>query len=219
MRILLFGCPGAGKGTQATFISTKYHIPHISTGDMLREAIAAGTPLGKQVKDIIDAGRLVSDDVMIKLIEERLSQDDCADGFVLDGFPRTVPQAEALLKRRITIDYLVNIVVDEKEIVRRICGRRIDPESGRTYHIEFNPPKIPGYDDISRKPLIQREDDTEETIRHRLGVYYQDTKPLLDFYQELDADAETGHVIKYLEVKGQGDVEAVRDRIFSLLPK
>lgn len=209
MRILLFGCPGAGKGTQAAFIATKYHIPHISTGDMLREEIASNSELGKTVKSIIDAGKLVSDDVMVALIAKRLKQDDCEEGFILDGFPRTISQAQALLNLDLNLDYLVNIAVDEREIVRRISGRRIDPESGRTYHVEFNPPKVPGHDDISRQPLIQREDDKEETIRHRLSIYHKDTKPVLDIYRD---------EIKLLEIDGSGTVEQVRDRIFSMLP-
>lgn len=219
MRILLFGCPGAGKGTQATFIATRYHIPHISTGNMLREAIHSDTPLGKQVKAVIDAGRLVSDDIMIKLVEARLSSDDCANGFLLDGFPRTIPQAKALIDREIYMDYLVNIVVSEAEIIRRISGRRVDPESGRTYHLEFNPPKTPGHDDISGKPLIQRKDDKEETIRHRLGVYHNETKPLLDYYHDFEKALAQKQPMKYLEINGHGAVESVRDRLFSVLPE
>lgn len=218
MRILLFGCPGAGKGTQATFIATRYHIPHISTGNMLREAITSGTPLGKQVKEIIDAGRLVSDDIMIQLIQQRLSLTDCANGFLLDGFPRTIPQAQALLNQHIYMDYLINIAVSEKEVIRRISGRRVDPESGRSYHVEFNPPKIPDHDDISGKRLIQREDDKEETVRHRLVVYYEQTKPLLDFYQTAATTLLAQHPMHYLEVNGYGGVEEVRDRIFAELP-
>lgn len=218
MRILLFGCPGAGKGTQATFIATRYRIPHISTGNMLREAISLNNQLGRQVKEIIDSGQLVSDDIMIELVDRRLSSHDCANGFLLDGFPRTVFQAQALLDKKIYVDYLINIVVSEKEIVRRISGRRVDPDSGRTYHVEFNPPKIPGHDDVSGKRLIQREDDKEETVRHRLAVYYNQTKPLLDYYNEFNKKSIENHAMKYLEVNGYGNVEEVRERIFALLP-
>lgn len=217
MRILLFGCPGAGKGTQATFVATRYHIPHISTGDMLREAISSGTELGLKVKKIIDAGKLVSDEEMIALIRERLQAPDCANGFLLDGFPRTIPQAQALLAENIEIDYLINMMVNEKEVIRRISGRRVDPSSGRTYHIEFNPPKIPDRDDISGNQLIQREDDKEDTIRKRLAVYYEETKPLIAFYQGR-LQGQTNSDMQYLEIDGCGTVEDVRDRIFALLP-
>lgn len=213
MRIILLGAPGAGKGTQAQFIMEKYGIPQISTGDMLRAAVKAGTPLGLQVKDIMATGGLVSDDLIIALVKERITDSDCANGFLFDGFPRTIPQAQALADADVAIDYVVEIAVEDEVIVKRLSGRRVHEASGRVYHIEHNPPKTEGVDDVTGEPLIQREDDQEETIRKRLAVYHEQTEPLVAFY----SDAATANGAKCVNVEGVGSVDEIRERVFSKL--
>lgn len=215
MKIILLGGPGAGKGTQAQYITEKYNIPQISTGDMLRAAVKAGTPLGLEAKKIMDAGGLVSDDIILGLIKERIAQDDCKNGFLLDGFPRTIPQAEAL-KELTDIDAVVEIDVDDDEIIRRMSGRRVHPGSGRTYHVVFNPPRVEGKDDVTGEDLIQREDDKEETVRKRLEVYHQQTEPLIEFYSKW-AESGDPKAPKYIRVDGIGKVEEIRDKIFQQL--
>ncbi|TEP86244.1 adenylate kinase [Pseudomonas aeruginosa] len=214
MRVILLGAPGAGKGTQARFITEKFGIPQISTGDMLRAAVKAGSPLGQQVKGVMDSGGLVSDDIIIALIKERITEADCAKGFLFDGFPRTIPQAEALKDAGVTIDHVVEIAVDDEEIVSRIAGRRVHPASGRVYHTEHNPPKVAGKDDVTGEELIQREDDKKETVRHRLSVYHSQTKPLVDFYQKLSAAEGTP---KYHSIAGVGSVEQITAKVLSAL--
>lgn len=214
MRVILLGAPGAGKGTQAQFICQRFGIPQISTGDMLRAAIKAGTELGKQVKEVMDSGGLVSDELIIGLIRERIAQDDCAKGFLLDGFPRTIPQAEALVDAQVSIDHVLEIAVEDEEIVGRISGRRVHPGSGRTYHLQHNPPKVAGQDDVTGEELIQREDDKEETVRKRLQVYHTQTKPLVDFYQKLSA---AKGVPKCSRVEGVGSVEEITARVLAAL--
>ncbi|WP_404368902.1 adenylate kinase [Marinobacter sp.] len=216
MRIIMLGAPGAGKGTQAQFISERYNIPQISTGDMLRSAVKAGTELGKQVKEVMKSGGLVSDDIIIALIEERIKQDDCRNGFLLDGFPRTIPQAEALRNQGIEIDYVIEIAVDDEEIVQRLSGRRVHEPSGRTYHVKYDPPKVPGKDDETGEPLVQREDDKEETVRKRLQVYHQQTAPLVGYYQEW-AREEPESAPKYVRVEGVGSLDDIRNRILEKL--
>ncbi len=213
MRIILLGGPGSGKGTQAQFITEKYNIPQISTGDMLRAAVREGTPLGVEAKKIMAAGGLVSDDIILGLIEQRIAQSDCANGFLFDGFPRTIAQAEGLQNMHVAIDYVIEIAVDDDEIVKRMSGRRVHPGSGRTYHIVFNPPKVDNVDDVTGEPLIQREDDQEETVRKRLAVYHQQTKPLVDFYAGL---AKQGQV-KFSSIPGVGSVDEITERIFAVL--
>ena len=214
MRVILLGAPGAGKGTQAQFICQRFGIPQISTGDMLRAAVKAGTELGLQVKEVMDNGGLVSDELIIGLIRERITQADCANGFLLDGFPRTIPQAEALVEANIAIDHVLEIAVEDEEIVGRISGRRVHPGSGRTYHLEHNPPKQEGLDDVTGDALIQREDDKEETVRKRLQVYHTQTKPLVDFYRNLSAANGTP---KCSRVEGVGSVEEITARVLSAL--
>jgi adenylate kinase len=215
MKIILLGGPGAGKGTQAQYITEKYGIPQISTGDMLRAAVKAGTPLGIEAKKIMDAGGLVSDEIILGLIRERIAEDDCKNGFLLDGFPRTIPQAEAL-KELTGIDAVVEIDVDDDEIIRRMSGRRVHPGSGRTYHVIFNPPKVEGKDDVTGEDLIQRDDDKEETVRKRLEVYHQQTEPLIEFYSKWAASGDP-KAPKYIKVDGIGKVEEIRDQIFEQL--
>ncbi len=216
MKIILLGGPGAGKGTQADFISKKYNIPKISTGDMLRAAVKSGSPLGKEAKAVMDAGGLVSDKIILGLITERVSEPDCKNGFLLDGFPRTIPQAEGLDEIGVGIDYVVEIRVDDDEIVKRMSGRRVHEGSGRTYHIEFNPPKVDGKDDVTGEALVQRDDDKEETVRKRLEVYHQQTEPLVKYYSD---KAKENPDLKYFFVDGIGDVEEIKNRIFSQLEK
>ena len=214
MRVILLGAPGAGKGTQARFITEKFGIPQISTGDMLRAAVKAGTELGIKAKSVMDAGGLVSDDLIINLVKERIAQPDCAKGFLFDGFPRTIPQAEAMQQAGVAIDHVVEIAVDDEEIVGRISGRRVHPASGRVYHTEHNPPKVAGKDDETGEDLIQRQDDQEETVRHRLSRYHAQTKPLVGFYQNLAAVAGTP---KYSAIPGVGSVEQITAKVLAAL--
>ncbi len=215
MRVILLGGPGAGKGTQANYIKERYGIPQISTGDMLRAHVKAGTELGKQAKKIMDEGGLVSDDIIMGMVKERIQEEDCKNGFLFDGFPRTVPQAEALKAAGVPIDAVVEIDVPDEEIIKRMSGRRVHLASGRTYHVVFNPPKEEGKDDVTGEPLIQREDDQEETVRQRLKVYHEQTEPLVDFYSK---EAAAGNV-KYIKIPGVGGVEQIRDAIFAELDK
>ena len=214
MRLILLGGPGAGKGTQANYIKEKFGIPQISTGDMLRAAVKAGTPLGLEAKKVMDAGGLVSDDIILGLVKERIAQPDCGKGFLFDGFPRTVVQAEALKTENVPVDAVVEIDVEDDEIIRRMSGRRVHLASGRTYHIVFNPPKVEGKDDVTGEPLIQRDDDQEETVRKRLAVYHDQTEPLIDYYTKW-AESGDGAAPKYVKVAGVGKVEEIRDRIFA----
>lgn len=218
MRIILLGAPGAGKGTQAKFLTTFYHIPQISTGDMLRAAVSQGTPLGLQVKALMDSGQLISDGVIIELIESRIQQGDCANGFLFDGFPRTLPQAEAIRSNGIFIDFVIEIKIEDDEIVKRLSGRRIHPGSGRIYHILHNPPKIPNKDDITGEALIQRKDDAEATIRERLRIYHQQTKPLLSYYKGWQQSGDP-QAPQYISINGHADVDEVRRHIFAELDK
>lgn len=213
MRAILIGPPGAGKGTQAQFITEKYGIPQISTGDMLRAAVKAETEMGLKVKAVMDSGALVSDDIIIGIVKERIAQDDCVNGFLFDGFPRTIPQAEALEAANVGIDTVLEIIVDDEEIVTRMSGRRVHEASGRVYHVVFNPPKQDGVDDETGDPLLQRVDDTEETVRKRLDVYHEQTEPLVEFYKNLAANG--GPV--YCSVEGVGSVEQIRDKVFAAL--
>ncbi|MED5238917.1 MAG: adenylate kinase [Pseudomonadota bacterium] len=214
MRVILLGAPGAGKGTQAQFIKEQFGIPQISTGDMLRAAVKAGTPLGLEAKKVMDAGGLVSDDIILGLVKERIAESDCAAGFLFDGFPRTIPQAQALVEQGVDIDYVVEIDVDDEEIIERLSGRRVHPASGRVYHIKYNPPKEDGKDDETGEELVQRDDDQEETVRKRLEVYQAQTRPLVDFYQEL-ADKGEANAPRYVRVAGVGSVDDIRDRVLS----
>lgn len=216
MRLILIGPPGAGKGTQAAFIKEKFGIPQISTGDMLRAAVKAGTPLGLAAKEVMDKGQLVSDDIIIGLVKERLTQPDCANGFLFDGFPRTIPQAEALQATGIPIDFVLEIAVPDEEIVTRMSGRRVDPVSGRTYHIKYNPPKVEGKDDITGDPLIQRDDDKEEVVLKRLSVYHAQTEALVKFYGDLAASGDAS-APKYRSISGLGSIEEIKNRVFEAL--
>jgi adenylate kinase len=216
MRLILLGAPGAGKGTQAAFICQKYGIPQISTGDMLRAAVKAGTPLGLQAKAVMDAGALVSDDLIINLVKERIAQADCADGFLFDGFPRTIPQADAMKAAGVKLDYVLEIDVPFSDIIERMSGRRSHPASGRTYHVKFNPPKAEGKDDVTGEDLIQRKDDEEETVRKRLEVYSQQTRPLVDYYSAW-AKADPAAAPKYRAIKGVGTVDEITQRALAAL--
>jgi adenylate kinase len=216
MRAILLGGPGAGKGTQANYIKQRYDIPQISTGDMLRAAVKEGTPLGLEAKKVMDAGGLVSDDIIIGLVKERIALDDCANGFLFDGFPRTIAQAEALKNDGVDIDAVVEIDVDDNEIIKRMSGRRVHAASGRSYHIIYNPPQVAGKDDETGEDLMQREDDAEETVRERLRVYHQQTKPLIGYYSEW-ATSRSLAAPRYIKVNGIGQVETVRDQIFAAL--
>lgn len=211
MRVILLGAPGAGKGTQAQFIMSEYSIPQISTGDMLRAAVKAKTPLGLEVEKVMKSGGLVSDDTIIALVKERITQPDCAEGFLFDGFPRTIPQAEALLTNNVDIDYVVEIAVDDAAIIDRLSGRRVHEESGRVYHVEYNPPKVEGLDDPTGDPLIQREDDQEETIKKRLEVYHSQTEPLVDFYSRSSSS------VKHVRIEGVGSVDQIKEGVLAAL--
>lgn len=216
MRVILLGAPGAGKGTQAQFIMQRYGIPQVSTGDMLRAAVKAGTPLGVAAKKIMDAGQLVSDDIIIGLVKQRIAQPDCANGFLFDGFPRTIPQAEALVKEGVNIDAVVEIAVDDEEVVRRIVGRRVHAGSGRVYHVEYNPPRAPGRDDVTGEELVQRPDDSDATVRERLRVYHAQTAQLIGFYGDL-AKRGGQQAPTYVAIPGVGTVDAIRNRVFAAL--
>jgi adenylate kinase len=211
MRIILLGSPGSGKGTQAQFITEKYAIPQISTGDMLRAAVRDGTPLGVEAKKVMDAGGLVSDDIMLGLIKERIAQPDCVNGFLLDGFPRTIAQAEGLDVMGVKIDKVIEINVADEEIVKRIAGRRVHPPSGRTYHVEYNPPKVEGIDDATGEALIQRDDDKEETVRKRLSIYHELTRPLVSYYSAADRQ------VKFSSITGVGTVDEITNKVFAIL--
>ena len=216
MRLILLGAPGAGKGTQATFICQKYGIPQISTGDMLRAAVKAGTELGLQAKSIMDSGGLVSDSLIINLVKERLQQPDCAKGFLFDGFPRTIPQADAMKAAGVPLDYVVEIDVPFDAIIERMSGRRSHPASGRTYHVKFNPPKVKNKDDVTGEPLIQREDDKEETVKNRLNVYSAQTRPLVNYYSDW-AQQEPSKAPKYRAVNGLGTVDDITAQVLAAL--
>lgn len=216
MRLILLGGPGAGKGTQAGFITQKYAIPQISTGDMLRAAIKAGTPLGIAVMEVMDRGDLVSDDIIIGLVKERIQAPDCARGFLFDGFPRTIPQAEAMRHSGVDLDHVVEIAVDDAAIIDRMSGRRVHLPSGRTYHVKYNPPKVDGRDDVTGEALIQRDDDKEETVRKRLDVYHRQTVPLVAYYAKWAGEGDD-RAPRYHRIPGLGTVEEVRDRVFAAL--
>jgi adenylate kinase len=216
MRLILLGGPGAGKGTQANYIKEKYGIPQISTGDMLRAQIKAGTELGMKAKAIMDAGGLVSDDIIIGMVKARLTEADCQNGYLFDGFPRTIPQAEAMKAAGVPIDFVVEIDVPDEEIVKRMSGRRVHVASGRTYHVVFNPPKVAGKDDVTGEDLIQRDDDTEETVKKRLDIYHAQTEPLVKYYGDWAARGDAG-APTYIKVPGTGKVEGIRDSIFAAL--
>jgi adenylate kinase len=216
MRVILLGGPGAGKGTQANYIKDKYDIPQISTGDMLRAAVKAGTPLGLEAKKVMEAGGLVSDDIILGLVKERTAQPDCANGFLFDGFPRTLAQAEALKNERVKIDAVVEIDVDDEEIIKRMSGRRAHLASGRTYHILYNQPKVEGKDDVTGEDLVQRDDDKEETVRKRLAVYHEQTEPLIEYYSKWAASGDST-APRYVKINGIGNVEQIRDKIFEAL--
>jgi adenylate kinase len=216
MRVILLGAPGAGKGTQAQLIMEKFGIPQISTGDMLRAAVKAGTSLGLQAKDIMSAGGLVPDDLIISLVKERITSSDCTNGFLFDGFPRTIPQAQAMLDAAVDIDHVIEIHVPDEEIVARLSGRRVHEASGRVYHVIHNAPKVADHDDLTGEPLIQRPDDTEETVRKRLGVYHDQTEPLVGFYQRLAASGKT-KVPKYTRISGIGSVDSIRQQLLTVL--
>jgi adenylate kinase len=218
MRLILIGAPGAGKGTQAGYITAKYGIPQISTGDMLRAAIKSGAPLGLRAKKFMDAGTLVPDDVIIGLVRERIKQPDAANGFLFDGFPRTIPQADAMKASGVMLDFVVEIDVDDAEIVRRLSGRRVHPASGRTYHLLFNPPKVTGKDDLTGDQLVQRDDDLETTVKKRLDVYHSQTKPLIAYYANWAKSGEA-NAPRYVKIAGVGSMESIREQIFAALDK
>lgn len=214
MRIILLGMPGSGKGTQAQFLMDRYGIPQVSTGDMLRAAIKAGTPDGLKAKGFMDRGALVPDELVIALVKQRVAHPDCAKGFILDGFPRTIQQADALRQAGVAIDYVIEIEVSDEEILKRMSGRRVHLASGRTYHVEFNPPKVPGKDDATGESLIQREDDNEETVKKRIAAYHAQTKPLIDYYFKWAASRDRG-APRYVNIYGKGSVEHIRDKMFA----
>lgn len=213
MRLILLGAPGAGKGTQAKFICEEFGIPQISTGDMLRAAVKAETELGLQAKKVMDAGGLVSDEIIIGLVKDRITQADCANGFLFDGFPRTIPQAQAMVDADVVIDQVVEIAVDDEEIVARLSGRRVHPGSGRVYHVLFNKPKVEGLDDLTGEPLVQRDDDTEETVRKRLNVYKEQTSPLISFYRNMQGETAP----RYHRIEGVGSVDDIRNALIASL--
>ena len=216
MRLILLGGPGAGKGTQASFITEQFGIPQISTGDMLRAAVEAGTELGKEAKKIMDAGGLISDEIITGMVKERVQEADCANGYLLDGFPRTIPQADAMREFDIHVDFVVEISVDDAEIIKRMSGRRAHLASGRTYHVVYNPPKEEGIDDVTGEPLVQRDDDQEETVRKRLDVYHAQTEPLIGYYQSYAASGDE-NAPRYVQIEGVGSVESIRDKILTAL--
>lgn len=216
MRLILLGPPGAGKGTQASFIKERFNIPQISTGDMLRAAVKAGTPLGLAAKKVMDSGALVSDDIIIGLVKDRLKEPDCANGYLFDGFPRTLPQADAMKDAGVAIDFVLEIDVPDAEIITRMSGRRVHSSSGRTYHVSFNPPRVAGLDDATGEPLIQRDDDREETVAKRLEVYHAQTKPLVDYYSRW-AESGVAGAPRYRSISGLGPVEEIRERIIAAL--
>lgn len=216
MRLILLGPPGAGKGTQANFIKEKFGIPQISTGDMLRAAVKAGTPLGIEAKKVMDAGGLVSDDIIIGLVKDRLQQDDCKAGYMFDGFPRTIPQADAMKDAEVPIDFVLEIDVPDSEIVERMSGRRAHLASGRTYHIKYNPPKVEGKDDVTGEDLVQRDDDKEETVKKRLDVYHSQTKPLVEYYSQWAASGDA-KAPKVRKISGLGAVESITAQAFAAL--
>ena len=216
MRLILLGGPGAGKGTQATFITEKFGIPQISTGDMLRAAIKAGTPLGLEAKKIMDVGGLISDEIITGMVKDRVAEDDCANGYLLDGFPRTIPQADAMRELSIDVDYVIEISVDDAEIIKRMSGRRAHLSSGRTYHVVYNPPKVDGIDDVSGEPLVQRDDDKEETVKKRLDIYHEQTEPLIEYYQDFSKSGASESP-KYVTIAGIGSVDDIRQKVFSVL--
>ena len=213
MRVILLGGPGSGKGTQAQFITEKFGIPQISTGDMLRAAVREGTPLGLEAKKVMEAGHLVSDPIILGLIKDRILHDDCQNGFLLDGFPRTIAQADGLAAMGVNIDHVLEIAVDDEEIVRRLSGRRVHPSSGRTYHVLFNPPRNENLDDETGEPLVQRKDDNEETIRNRLAVYHEQTKPLIGYYQQKSGEGQ----LKYSTIEGVGGVQEITAKVLTAL--
>ena len=216
MRLILLGAPGAGKGTQATFLCQKYAIPQVSTGDMLRAAVKAGTPLGVAAKKVMDSGALVSDDIIIGLVKERIAQPDCANGFLFDGFPRTIAQADAMKHAGVKLDAVLEIDVPDEAIVERMSGRRAHLPSGRTYHVKFNPPKVEGIDDVSGEPLVQRADDSEETVKKRLEVYHAQTRPLVDYYAGWAASGDAA-APRYRQIKGTGSVDEITQRALDAL--
>ncbi|GAA4343141.1 adenylate kinase [Pigmentiphaga soli] len=216
MRLILLGAPGAGKGTQAAFLKERFGIPQISTGDMLRAAVKAGTPLGVEAKKVMDAGGLVSDDIIIGLVKDRLQQADCGNGYLFDGFPRTIPQADAMKSAGVGLDFVVEVDVPEQEIIERMSGRRVHPASGRTYHVRFNPPQKEGVDDVTGEPLVQRDDDKEETVRKRLEVYRQQTRPLVDYYSRWAASGDPA-APRYRKISGVGSVDEIKARLFDAL--
>ncbi|MDW5378520.1 adenylate kinase [Halomonas sp. HP20-15] len=216
MRLILLGAPGAGKGTQAQFICERFGIPQISTGDMLRTAVKEGSDLGLKVKEIMNSGGLVSDDIIIALVKERIGQPDCANGFLFDGFPRTIPQADAMKEADVKLDHVVEIAVDDEEIVKRLAGRRVHPGSGRVYHLEYNPPKEEGRDDVTGETLIQREDDSESTVRNRLSVYHEQTEPLVAYYREW-AEQAPGEAPGYHRIAGIGTVDDIKRQVIEAL--
>ena len=216
MRLILLGPPGAGKGTQASFIKERFGIPQISTGDMLRAAVRDGTPLGVEAKKVMDSGGLVSDDIIIGLVKDRLAQDDCADGYMFDGFPRTIPQADAMKEAKVALDVVLEIDVPDSEIIERMSGRRVHPASGRTYHVKYNPPKVEGKDDVTGEDLIQRDDDREETVRKRLEVYHSQTKPLVDYYTRWAASGDAA-APRVQRISGLGSVDEITKRALDAL--
>ncbi len=216
LKIILLGPPGAGKGTQANYIKDEFGIPQISTGDMLRAAVSAGTPLGLEAKNVMDAGELVSDELILDLVKERITEDDCKKGYLFDGFPRTIAQAEGMREAGISVEYIVELQIDDEEIIKRMSGRRIHPTSGRTYHILFNPPKVENIDDITGEPLVQRDDDKEETVRKRLQVYHSQTSLLIEYYSQSAANKVENAPV-YLQINGFGDVQEVKDSILNAL--